>query len=105
MRLVYAYLFPVMWLSYLTYWWAMSAKVKVTERQEAVGPRLFRSAVITGALVLLGLPKIPLPLLDKRFLRPGLGASGAVRRLRPAVFSSRSGHGVIWGETGAWPSP
>jgi len=94
MRLVYAYLFPVMWLSYLTYWWAMSAKVKVTERQEAVGPRLFRSAVITGALVLLGLPKIPLPLLDKRFLPPGTwgfwgGASVAAAGFLFSVWARR----------------
>ena len=33
MRLIYDYLFPAMWLSYVAYWWAISTNVKETERQ------------------------------------------------------------------------
>ena len=30
------FLFPAMWFSYLTYWWAMSKNIKETERRESV---------------------------------------------------------------------
>ncbi len=68
MSLLYNYLFPAMWISYFTYWWAMSRNVKVTERSESAPSRLIRMVAIVGAFALLWLPAVPLPLLNRRFL-------------------------------------
>jgi protein-S-isoprenylcysteine O-methyltransferase Ste14 len=69
--LIYSYLFPAMWLSFLAYWWAISRNVKETERQESTPSRLTRLALIVGAAVLLWLPRVPLLLLNQRFLPHG----------------------------------
>jgi protein-S-isoprenylcysteine O-methyltransferase Ste14 len=71
MPLIYNYLFPAMWLSYIAYWWAMSTNVKVTERSESVPSRLARLSALILAATLLSLPSVPLPLLNERFLPPG----------------------------------
>ena len=39
---VYNYLFPPMWLGFLTYWLAISKNVKEIERREPVPSRLAR---------------------------------------------------------------
>ena len=49
MPLVYDYLFPAMWLSFLAYWWAISRNVKETERQESAASRLTRLVLIVCA--------------------------------------------------------
>jgi protein-S-isoprenylcysteine O-methyltransferase Ste14 len=71
MSLVYSYLFPAMWVSYIAYWWAMSANVKETERRESAPSRLARLVLLACAIALLWLPSVPPPLLDKRFLPLG----------------------------------
>ncbi len=71
MSLVYNYLFPAMWLSFVAYWWAISRNVKETERRESGPSRIARLALIGSAVALLWLPSVPPPLLDKRFLPPG----------------------------------
>ena len=68
MPLVYDYLFPAMWLSFLAYWWAISRNVKETERQESPASRLTRLVLIVCAGALLWLPSVPLALLNERFL-------------------------------------
>ena len=68
MPLVYSYLFPAMWLSYVAYWWAMSRNVKVTERRESMPSRLARLVVLVCAVALLWLPSVPIPALGERFL-------------------------------------
>ena len=72
MRLLYAFLFPAMWLGYLGYWFAMSKDVKADERQEPALPRLERLILMACAVVLLWFPGVQLSLLDKRFLPPGV---------------------------------
>ncbi len=71
MALVYSYLFPAMWLSFVAYWWAISKNVKETERQESAASRLARLVLIASAVALLWLPRVPPRLLDERFLPPG----------------------------------
>lgn len=71
MPLVYDYLFPAMWLSFLAYWWAMSKHVKVTEQRESGLSRLVRLLAMVCAAALLWLPRVPLPLLGERFLPSG----------------------------------
>jgi protein-S-isoprenylcysteine O-methyltransferase Ste14 len=67
MPLIYNYLFPAVWLSYVAYWWAMSTNVKVTERSESASSRLKRLALIVCAVALLSLPSVPLPWVNERF--------------------------------------
>ncbi len=71
MTIIYDYLFPAMWFVYLIYWWAKSTNVKTTERSESAPSRLIRSVSIVCAVALLWLPRVPLPLLNERFLPPG----------------------------------
>jgi hypothetical protein len=60
-----------MWLSVLTYWWAISRNVKETERRESAASRIARLVLIVGAAALLWLPNVPLPCLNQRFLSRG----------------------------------
>jgi protein-S-isoprenylcysteine O-methyltransferase Ste14 len=71
MPLLYRYLFPAMWMSYIAYWVAMSTKVKVSERTESVSSRLIRMVLIACGVLLLWLRHVPLPWLEERFLPLG----------------------------------
>jgi protein-S-isoprenylcysteine O-methyltransferase Ste14 len=71
MPLVYIYLFPAMWLSYIAYWSAKSTNVKVTERSESAPSRITRLVLFACAIALLSLPSIPIPFLNERFFPPG----------------------------------
>lgn len=62
------YLFPLMWLAYVAYWWAMATDVKSDERREEAGARLQRLILMILAILLLGVPKFRLSVLDRRFL-------------------------------------
>jgi len=44
MSLIYNCLFPAMWISYFTYWLAISRNVKATERSESGPSRRVSSA-------------------------------------------------------------
>ncbi len=60
MALLYRYLFPAMWLSWVTYWWAVSRQVKITARREPQVSRLLHIIpLLLAALLLL----VPRPLL------------------------------------------
>ena len=94
MSLVYSYLFPAMWLSFIGYWWAISKDVKETERRESMPSRLVRLVLLVCAVALLWLPSVPLPLLGKRFLPPGAwcfwsGAAVTAAGLLFAVWARR----------------
>jgi protein-S-isoprenylcysteine O-methyltransferase Ste14 len=102
MSLIYNYLFPAMWISYFTYWWAMSKNVKETERSETGPSRLVRMVAILGAIALLWLPSVPLPLLSQRFLPLGLWCfwSGAAVTAVGLLFSvwARRDLGANWSQ-------
>ncbi len=68
MALLHEYLFPAMWVCYLVYWQVASGNVKMTERTEAASSRWQRLALLTCAIALLWLPRVPLPFLNHRFL-------------------------------------
>ncbi len=59
-----------MWLAYFAYWWAMAKNVKAAERQESLASRLTRMILMVGAGLLLGLARVPIHVLDERFLPP-----------------------------------
>jgi len=92
MSLLYSYLFPAMWVIYSAYWWAMSRDVKETERQESAPSRLTRLVLIICAFALVWLPRVPLPLLNGRFLPLGVWCfwSGAAITAGGLLFS-------VWG--------
>jgi protein-S-isoprenylcysteine O-methyltransferase Ste14 len=68
MPLIYKYLFPAMWLSYMAYWKVMSRNVKETERRESAPSRIARMISLVCAATLLLLPSVPLRWLNERFL-------------------------------------
>jgi len=63
-----SWLFPVMWLAYIVYWRMMADDVKGDERREQGGSRLLRLLLMIVVLVLLGVQRIQLGVLDRRFL-------------------------------------
>ncbi len=94
MSVIYDYLFPAIWFVYLVYWWAISANVKATERQESAASRFARLVLLVGAVALLWLPRVPLAVLDSRFLPHGTwsfwtGAAVTVCGLLFSVWARR----------------
>jgi protein-S-isoprenylcysteine O-methyltransferase Ste14 len=69
MRLVYEFLFPVIWVVFLVYWRLMAANVKATTRTEPAASQMIRAILFLTAIVLLSFPNIPVPWLY-RFLWP-----------------------------------
>ncbi|MGO9564044.1 MAG: methyltransferase family protein [Candidatus Korobacteraceae bacterium] len=86
---MYSYLFPAMWVGYSVYWWAMSRDVKETEREEPASSRITRLVLIICAFALLWLPRVPLSLLNERFLPLGIWCfwSGAAITAGGLLFS------------------
>lgn len=72
MHLLYAYLFPLLWIAYIVYWQAMAGDVKATRSEEAASSRVSRSLVFLLALVLLLSPRLPLPFLYWQVLPGGM---------------------------------
>jgi protein-S-isoprenylcysteine O-methyltransferase Ste14 len=68
MSLVSRYLFEVMWLSWLAYWLISSRNVKTDVRHESASSRLSHIVPLLLAIVLLGAPSLPIPILGDRFL-------------------------------------
>lgn len=59
---------PAMWLVWCVYWWRAAADVKAAIRRETVGSRLRHIVPLTIAALLVGLPSVPVFMLDDRFL-------------------------------------
>jgi protein-S-isoprenylcysteine O-methyltransferase Ste14 len=68
MALLYRYLFPAMWLSWVAYWWAVSRQVKATARREPLGSRLLHIVPLLLAALLLLIPRSRLGVLGDPFL-------------------------------------
>ncbi len=60
MRLVYDYLFVVLWVAFLVYWRVMAVNVKAAERMEPAASRVMRMLLIAMAIVLW---VVPLPVV------------------------------------------
>jgi len=83
-----------MWLGYVAYWWAKSANVKETERHEPASSRIVRLVLMACAIALLSLSRVPLPLLNERFLPAGawcfwIGAAVTAGGLLFSVWARR----------------
>jgi len=103
MSLIHNYLFLALWLSYVAYWWAMSANLKPTELSEPTQSRLRRLALMLCAIALLALPSVPIDFLNHRFLPHDvwclwLGATLTAAGL--LMSSSPSGGNSSWKKNG-----
>lgn len=89
MLLAYRYLFPLMWLAWAAYWWAMSRDVKATARHESLRSRLLHMIPLALAFALLWLPKLPIAVLGDRIFPPAEWAfwTGAALTLIGLLFS------------------
>ena len=58
----------MLWVAWVTYWWALSRSVKVNARRESLASRRSYVAVLLLAVVLLSVPNLPIPFLGRRFL-------------------------------------
>ena len=70
---IYRYAFPVMWLSWMVYWWAQSRNVKVAVRREPWASRLLHIVPLAVAVLLFSTPRATTALLAERFLPAGGG--------------------------------
>jgi protein-S-isoprenylcysteine O-methyltransferase Ste14 len=64
---VYRYLFPVMWIAWAVYWGLLSRDVKPAERIESLISRMLHVVPLGIAVALLGLRRVPGPVLNERF--------------------------------------
>jgi protein-S-isoprenylcysteine O-methyltransferase Ste14 len=64
----YNILFTMLWVAWVTYWWALSRSVKVNVRRESAYSRRSYVVALLLAVVLLSVPGLPLPFLNSRFL-------------------------------------
>jgi protein-S-isoprenylcysteine O-methyltransferase Ste14 len=64
---LYRYLFPVMWLSWVAYWWVSARNVKRTVRRESLPSRLSHIGPLILAALLFSVPS-SVPVLGARFL-------------------------------------
>ena len=68
MKLVYQYLFPILWLGWAAWWWVQSLHVKRATRQEPLESRLRHIVPLVVAVLLLWPPHSPVPGLGVRIL-------------------------------------
>ena len=66
MPLVYRFLFPGMWLSWVIYWLWAARRAKPSERREATGSRMLHVIPLSLAVWLLWGRGVPAPFLDDR---------------------------------------
>jgi protein-S-isoprenylcysteine O-methyltransferase Ste14 len=66
MTAFHTWVFPAMWLSWAACWALLSLRVKATARREPIGRRLSHLVPLLAAAVLLGLPRLPVPVLGDR---------------------------------------
>lgn len=97
---MYRYLFPVIWLAWATYWWLASRHVKAAARLETRSSRLLHVLPLALVVVLLGVPRIHVPVLDQRLIAPAAGPFwiGAALTLGGLLFTvwARLHIGVNW---------
>jgi protein-S-isoprenylcysteine O-methyltransferase Ste14 len=69
----YNILFTMLWVAWVTYWWALSRSVKVNVRRESVYSRRSYLVALLLAIVLLSVPDLPIAFLGGRFLPAATG--------------------------------
>jgi protein-S-isoprenylcysteine O-methyltransferase Ste14 len=92
MLLFYESFFPAVWIAFLLYWQIKAVNTKTTQRLEPVVSRILRVFVFLIAIVLLSIPRIPLPWLYFQVWPSGLwpfwlGAAVTIAGLLFAVWA------------------
>jgi hypothetical protein len=101
----YEAFFPVVWIAFLVYWQIKAVDTKTTQRLEPAASRILRVLIFLIAMVLLLVPRIPLPWLYVQLWPQGFGLSGWEPPSPSPAFSSPSGRASTSAATGAAPSP
>ena len=88
----YKSFFPVVWIAFLLYWQIKAANTKATQRLEPAASRILRVFMLLIAIVLLSLPRIPVPWLFLQLWPVGfwlfwLGAAVTIAGLLFAVWA------------------
>jgi protein-S-isoprenylcysteine O-methyltransferase Ste14 len=88
----YESFFPVVWIAFVLYWQIKAADTKATQRLEPAASRILRALTLLIAIVLLSIPRIPLPGLYLHVWPSGswpfwLGAAITVAGLLFAVWA------------------
>jgi protein-S-isoprenylcysteine O-methyltransferase Ste14 len=88
----YQLFFPVVWITFLTYWQIKAFNTKTTQRLEPAVSRILRALTILVAIVLLSTKWIPLPWLYRSLWHTGywlfwIGAALTVSGLLFAVWA------------------
>jgi len=89
---LYESFFPVVWIAFLLYWQIKAVDTKTTQRLEPAASRILRVLIFLIAMVLLLVPRIPLPWLYVQLWPQGywpfwLGAAITVAGLLFAVWA------------------
>jgi protein-S-isoprenylcysteine O-methyltransferase Ste14 len=89
---LYECFFPVVWIAFLLYWQIKATDTKTTQLLEPAASRILRALTLLIAIVLLSIPRIPLPWLYVQlwpsvFLPFWLGAALTVAGLLFAVWA------------------
>jgi protein-S-isoprenylcysteine O-methyltransferase Ste14 len=88
----YESFFPVVWILFFVYWQIKAIHTKTTQRLEPAASRILRVFIFLIAIILLSIPRIPLPWLYLEFWRSGLwsfwlGAAVTIAGLLFAVWA------------------
>src|SRR5271156_1882217 len=88
----YVSFFPVVWIVFVLYWQIKAADTKATQRLEPAASGILRVLIFLIAIVLLSVPRIPLPWLYRQLWPQGLlpfwlGAAVTVAGLLFAVWA------------------
>ena len=89
---LYEAFFPVVWIAFVVYWRVKAANTKTTQRLEPPASRIFRALTLVIAMVLLTVPRIPLPRLYVQLWPSGfwpfwMGAALTIAGLLFAVWA------------------
>jgi protein-S-isoprenylcysteine O-methyltransferase Ste14 len=84
--------FPVVWIAFLLYWRIKAAGTKTTKRIEPAASQILRALAFLIVIVLLSIPRIPLPWLYRQLWPTGIwpfcvGAAVTVLGLLFAVWA------------------
>src|SRR5215510_635187 len=74
MNPIYRYLVPAMWMLLAIYWWVASLGSKQSIRRESFGSRISHVGPLIFAALLLGLPSVPIPILETRLFSHAVSA-------------------------------
>jgi protein-S-isoprenylcysteine O-methyltransferase Ste14 len=104
MPLVYRFLFPSMWLSWVVYWIWASRHAKPSVRRESIGSRLLHVLPLFLAVGLLWSKRIPVALLNERlfpwapwefWIAAFITAAGLLFTVWARVYLGRNWSGVV----------